>query len=165
MYLKPSFEDLYTQNVDRIFAFCAARVGLEQAEDLTADVFCKALAAWDRFEDRGFAPRAWLMQIAYHSIIETWRLNARLAPVAVLEGIGQDVALIVENFEEYEMALTKLKDLPERQQTVITLRFLSELSVAEVATVLEISQEAVRSATFRGVQALRDSLVGSTEKV
>jgi len=61
--------------------------------------------------------------------------------------------------------LAKLKDLPERQQTVITLRFLSELSVAEVASVLEISQEAVRSATFRGVQALRDSLVGSTEKV
>ena len=74
------------------------------------------------------------------------------------EDIGQDVGLIIENFEEYEMVLSKLNGLPECQQTLITFRFLSELSVAEIASVLDISQELVRSATFRGVQTRRAGL-------
>jgi len=74
------------------------------------------------------------------------------------EDIGQDVGLIIENFEEYEMVLSKLNGLPECQQTLITFRFLSELSVAEIASVLGISQELLRSATFRGVQTRRAGL-------
>lgn len=155
---KPSFEDVYTQNVERIFAFCAARIGREQAEDLTADVFCKALAAWGRFEDRDSSPRAWLMQIAHHRIIEAWRSNARASNNHGVELVVDDVAIIVEDQDQFEMVLTQLRELPDRQQTVVTMRFLSELSVAEVASVLEITEEAVRAATMRGVRTLRAGL-------
>ena len=164
MNLKPTFEDLYRQNVDRIFVFCVSRVGRDQAEDLTADVFCKALGAWDRFEDRDSSPKAWLMQIAHNRIIEAWRSNARVSNDYRAGLVVDDVAIAVEDLDRINTLMGQLKKLPDRQQTVVTLRFLSELSVAEVASVLEITEEAVRAATMRGIRTLRSTITALPQK-
>ena len=98
------------------------------------------------------------MQIAYHQIIEAWRSNARVGNNHGAELFVDDFATIVEDMDQFEMALTRLRDIPERQQTVVTLRFLWELLAAVVANVLEILEEGVRAAAMRGIRSLRSGI-------
>ena len=159
-----SFEDLYRAHVDAVFAFCAARTSRARADDLTADVFCRALGAWDRFEDRGISPRAWLMQIAYHRIVEEWRSSAkderRAESLAanLTEVVEARVEMVVEQRDAIAQVLPELGRLPEQQRTVLAMRFLGEMSVSETAQALGVSEEAVRAAAHRGVKTLRARL-------
>src|SRR5438094_4122198 len=68
------FGELYESNFERVYAFVARRVrGRALAEDLTADVFHKALANLSRFDWRGIPFAAWLLRIASNVIADEWR--------------------------------------------------------------------------------------------
>lgn len=164
MAVEVPFEDVYKQHVDAVFAFCASRLGREYAEDVTADVFCRALGAWDRYEDRGLSPRPWLMQIAYRQIVEHWRRSGRVE--AGIDGADEGPSSVnveseVEVRDELSRVMPGLAELPELQRTVLSMRFLGELSVAETAAALGSNEEAVRSATLRGLRTLRSRFSGS----
>src|SRR5579864_404941 len=65
------FAELYESNFHRVYAFIAGRVhDRAEAEDLTADVFHRALANLDRFEWRGTPFVAWLYRIAANAIAD-----------------------------------------------------------------------------------------------
>src|SRR5262245_60443129 len=68
------FADLYERHFDRVYAFVARRAGgRADAEDLTAEVFHRALANMDRFEWRGAPFLVWLLQIARNALADRWR--------------------------------------------------------------------------------------------
>ena len=67
-----AFGHLYERYVDRIYAYIYHRVGNAQdAEDLTARTFYRALDNLDRYEDRGLPFAAWLFRIA-HNLVANW---------------------------------------------------------------------------------------------
>jgi RNA polymerase sigma-70 factor (ECF subfamily) len=164
-----TFERLYEEHVGSVFAFCSSRVGRQRAEDLTADVFCRALGAWSRFEDRGTSPKAWLMQIAYHRIVEEWRGSRRVEPgdveTLVDRVTGEDRSLeeLVAQRDQIAQVMPELGELPEHQRTVLAMRYLGELSVAETAAAVGTTEEAVRAATMRGLRTLRRRLAPLAE--
>ena len=65
------FAELYETNFERVYAFVVRRVSdRDAAEDLTSEVFHKALANLRRFEWRGVPFAAWLLRIAANAIAD-----------------------------------------------------------------------------------------------
>jgi RNA polymerase sigma-70 factor (ECF subfamily) len=152
------FADLYERHFERVYAFVARRVrNRDVAEDLTADVFHKALANLTRYEWRGAPFGAWLIRIAANAVADrSKRANREVLgsddiPDAVVE---PDLDLI-----EHRARLFRLvAELPVDQRTVIVERFVSERSIRDIATLLNKTEGAVKQLQFRALQTLRSRM-------
>jgi RNA polymerase sigma-70 factor (ECF subfamily) len=152
-----AFRELYVRNVDAVFGFLYHRVAPRDVEDLTADTFCRAYERMSSYEWRGVPFRAWLLRIAANAVIGSARkksssevVTAELPPI-VVGGADQEALRHVEATE----LLAALHELAPGPRTVLELRFLEDLSVAETAEVLDTTEEAVRALTYRALRSLR----------
>lgn len=158
------FADLYEGNFERVYAFVARRVKTrEEAEDLTSEVFQKALANLPRFKWRGVSFAAWLVRIAGNLIADRYKNSAREGELSRVEDLVDvvDDPTTQANLEavEKQAALFRLVNrLPEDQRRVIEMRFAQEKSIREIADDLGRSEGAVKQLQFRGLQALRAGL-------
>lgn len=155
---KDAFRALYEENVGLVHGFLRARIGPNDAEDLTAETFCRAYQHLHRWEDRGIPIRAWLLRIARNLVIERAR-KARAVMVPLDE--RDDASHRASHEEEVgtsveaASAIDALAALPESHRTVIELRYLRDLSVTETSAVLGIGEEAVRALSYRALKGLR----------
>jgi len=154
------FAEIYENNFHRVYAYIARRVGnRDVAEDLTSDVFHKALAALPRFEWRGVPFGAWLLRIASNAIIDRAKRAAHETGIAALDEPTDTSPQEFDEIEEKQARLFKLVErLPADQRRVIELRFAEEKSIREVASELARSEGAVKQLQFRALQNLRASL-------
>jgi RNA polymerase sigma-70 factor (ECF subfamily) len=152
---RAAFAQLYDHYLPRIYAFCH-RYGQnrEDAEDLTAEVFEKALAAIGRYEDRGLPFSAWLLRIAANAVIDRAR---RLQPPAIS---AEELSRLAEDsfLEEWEQAYwlrMHVAALPADQREVVRLRFYEDQRFADVARRMGRSEGAVKQLLRRALRALR----------
>lgn len=150
------FSELYEQHFERVYAFVARRVGnTEDAQDLTSEVFHRALAKIGSFEWRGAPFSAWLFRIATNEIADRWRRLARERNAPPLTVAGEPSLEEVE----YRARLFRLVDgLPADQQHVIRQRFAAQRTIRDIAQSLGRSEGAVKQLQFRGLQNLRARL-------
>ena len=160
---------LYDAYVGRLYRFCLARVGNESdAEDLTEEIFLKALGAIDRFEWRplGAGDRspfgAWLFRIARNHVASFHRRAAVRGPMSeVPEWIpdeGRSPSELAETQITIEEVFALVSQLPEAQREVIQLRFGAGLNIAETAEALDKQQANVKVLQHKGVKRLRELL-------
>jgi len=157
------FAEVYEINFERVYAFIARRVGdRDWAEDLTSEVFHKALANLRRFEWRGVPFAAWLLRIAANAIADraqrTGRELAIKDPPELSEEASADVGL--EEVEHRARLFRLVDQLPADQRRVIAMRFAEEKSVGEIAEELGRTEGAVKQLQFRGLQNLRAKIEG-----
>jgi RNA polymerase sigma-70 factor (ECF subfamily) len=133
-----------------------------EAEDLTQEVFVRALRSLPRFTAAGAPYRAYLLRIAGNLARDRWRAGtARAVPTGQLPdqsvpGPGPDgVALANERRAALVSALDRLA--PD-QRAVVRLRFLEGRSPAEVGELTNRSPAAVRQLQVRALAALREAL-------
>jgi RNA polymerase sigma-70 factor (ECF subfamily) len=154
---RDAFRSIYEDNVGVVFAFLRRRVGVQEAEDLTADTFCRAYEHLPRFEWRGIPVRAWLLRIAYHLVVarsrrrDTNTVPVEDPPAAAAPTHEDDVIAGLDN----DRVLGALSELSSAHRTVLELRYLGQLSVAETALVLGSSEQAIRALSYRALKALR----------
>jgi RNA polymerase sigma-70 factor, ECF subfamily len=147
------FADLYEHNFDRVYVYIARRVGdRSTAEDLTADVFHQALAHLPRFEWRGVPFVAWLLRIAANAIIDHAQKTARERR---LPDPDDPEEISLEDVHQRARLFQLVKELPEDQRRVITMRFAEQRSINEVGQALGRSDGAVKQLQFRALQNLR----------
>ena len=154
------FVDLYEVHFERVYAFIARRVhDRGTAEDLTSEVFHKALANLANYEWRGAPFGAWLIRIAANAVADESKRSARESSnpgPAVEPGVAPDFEAI-----EYRALLFRLVDqLPSNQRQVIFGRFVDERSVREIARQLGRTEGAVKQLQFRALQTLRAQMEG-----
>lgn len=169
------FDALYTTNVDTLFRFIVSRVGQrEEAEDLTSQVFIKALrgADWSRDD---ITLRHWLFQVAQTVIIDHWRAAGRLPTISLdallLDGwsgpaeMAPDAPSDAHDAITHEQAMQILHQLPEMQREVLRCRFLLRFSIKETAQHLGITEANAkviqyralkRAAELRGILTIRE---------
>jgi RNA polymerase sigma-70 factor (ECF subfamily) len=147
--------DLYEEHASAIYGFLRNRVGYQEAEDLTSEVFLRAARALERYEDRGLPIRAWLLRIARNLVIEKARSARPVEGPITTEPHAPDGTDRVVLAIEGRVALDALRTLKDTHREVIDLRIIRDLSVAETAVVLDLSDEAVRALTHRALKALR----------
>lgn len=146
------FAELYESHFHRVYAFIVRRVrDRDVAEDLTSEVFHRALANLGRFEWRGVPFAAWLLRIAANAIADRWERTER-EPEATeqLEEPGFD-----SEVECRAMLSQLVESLPPDQRHVIVRRFVDERSVREIAQELGRSEGAVKQLQFRALENLR----------
>lgn len=156
-----ALETLYNQYVDRIYNYVYHRVGrAEIAEDLTAQVFVRMLEAIRAGRGWRTSFSGWLYRIAHNLVIDHYRRRGRAS------FIGLDDALPLQSGEgdphrrtelllDRERLRSALGQLTEEQAQVITLRFLEDLSIAEVAHSMEKTEGAIKALQYRAVLALK----------
>ncbi len=155
------FAELYELNFERVYALIARRVrNRAEAEDLTSEVFHKALANLARYKSRGAPFAAWLFRIAANLIADRAKHASRESDLAVVDEAAQDSGQQpeLEAIERQSRLFTLVRQLPSDQQRVIHLRFAEEKSIREIAQELGRSEGAIKQLQFRGLQTLRANL-------
>jgi RNA polymerase sigma-70 factor (ECF subfamily) len=173
------FDALYRKYLAQVYSFAFYELrDHHAAEDATERVFMQALAALPRFEERldAFALpegeavpdistfRVWLFRIARNVIANERRRSVR-RPVASLEAAAElaapdDVVEAATAREAGSEAWQAIDRLPEGRRRVIILRFVDEMSTAEIAAVLGRSEGAVRVLLHRALRAVEKDLRG-----
>ena len=150
------FAELYESNFERVYAFVARRVrDRDAAEDLTSDVFHRALANLGHFEWRGVPFAAWLLRIAGNAIADRSKRAAREREIPDLDAREEPS---LEEIEHRARLFRLVDRLPVDQRRVILLRFGEQKTIREIAQQLARSEGAVKQLQFRGLQNLRARL-------
>jgi RNA polymerase sigma-70 factor, ECF subfamily len=159
------FDALYELFFDRVYFYLSSRVqDRATAEDLTSEVFHKALANLLQFEWRGIPFAAWLFRIASNSLVDQYKRASREHPASE---DPPDPAPPTDNSpggletSEYHSSLYHLVDrLPAAQRRVIRERFVEQRTIREIAARLNKSEGAVKQLQFRALQTLRSQMGG-----
>lgn len=157
------FDALYELHFERVYAFVAGRVhDRTMAEDLTADVFHKALAGLPKYEWRGAPFAAWLFRIAANAIIDQHKRERRSLADREASSSNEPRAEAAEmelQVVEYRARLFQLVGrLPEAQRLVVCQRFIEQRSIREIARQLGKTPGAIKQLQFRALQSLRTQM-------
>ncbi len=158
-----AFAQLYEAHFDKIYRYIVLRIGnVTEAEDMTQQVFLNALQSISSFKWKGVSFSAWLFRIAHNQAIDFLRRKTKRATVPLNESLAaasnSDPQQLTERKLDIEQLVAATQKLTKAQREVITLRFASELSVAEVAKVMGKTQGAVKALQHSAIVALRKTL-------
>ena len=155
------FSELYELHFERVYAFVIRRVGdRSTAEDLTSEVFHKALANLRTYEFRGAPFAAWLFRIAGNAVADHAKRSAREAARESKDLAEPSVQPDLDAIEHHARLFRLVKELPEDQRLVIFRRFVDQVSTREIAHELGRSEGAVKQLQFRALQNLRAQIEG-----
>ena len=147
-----AFAFLYRLYVKPVYRYLYSRLGnAGDAEDLTSQVFMEALKSLPRYRHRGHF-RAWLFSIVRHRLIN-FRNRSRQELDIRDDDLQQDTSLdplaqTLRN-EEKQALLSLIRQLKQEEQDLLRLRFVAELSFAEIGVVMGRSKEAVKKQLYR----------------
>ena len=161
---RDAFGLLYERYIDRIFNYVYYRTGnLHDAEDLTARVFQRAMNHIRNYTDRGVPFSAWLYRIA-HNLVANWhrdrsrRQEIPINDVPVLPSKGDHPEKNLVRSQEEDALLKLIRRLPGERQNLLILKFVEDMSNAEIGEIMGRSEGAVKSLYHRTLLALRDQL-------
>ena len=149
------FEEFYPKIYNYIYYRVLHR---ETAEDLTSDVFYRALAYAASFDERKASYKTWLFTIAHNVVANHYRSNKNTLAIDDFDTLAAEND-IQEDFnisEDIRRLHNLLKTLPEREREVIALRFWGELTYNEIATRIGMREKSVSSMMSRLTTKLKN---------
>jgi RNA polymerase sigma-70 factor (ECF subfamily) len=161
---KDAFGELYEHYMERIFNYVYYRTGnVHDAEDLTARVFQRAMNHIHNYTDRGVPFSAWLYRIA-HNLVANWHRDRSrkqeipLDDVPILPARGDHPETNLVRTEKQDALLRLIRRLPSERQNLLILKFVENMSNAEIGQIMGRSEGAVKSLYHRTLLALRDEI-------
>ncbi len=159
-----AFGILYERYLNKIYNYIYYRTGNAQdAEDLTAKVFHKALDHIGSYKDRGHPFSAWLYRIA-HNLVANWHRDQskrRTLPIDDLNLVGEQKNSPYHSTVEGERAallLQAIGKLPPVRQQLLIMKFVEGESNAEIGRILNRSEGAIKSLYHRTLISLKELL-------
>lgn len=144
----PPFQAFLDDNRDAVWRFAAAIVGPEEADDVFQETFLAALRGYPDLRS-GSNLRGWVMTIAHNKAMDAHRARGR-RPVLV-------AAVPDRPGEPHDIAdWNRLRDLPEKQQLAVVLRFAGDLPYREIGAAIGSSEAAARQSVREGLKRLRE---------
>ena len=161
------FMDAYEKYADPIFRHIAFRVwDRELAKEMTQDVFMKT---WD-YLAKGKTidePRAFLYRVAHNAIVDAFRKRRESTSLDMLEDSGFDVSDGREGAQELfldgEIAVAHLEKLSDGHREVLVMKFIDDMTISEIARLLEESENTVSVRIHRALKKMKD-IIGNYEK-
>ena len=157
-----AFGELYDHYFAQIYRFVYSRMrDQDAAEDVTSEVFLKALRAIGRYKPSGHPFSAWLYQISVNAIADHYR--ARKPASSIDDAIAvadpqQPVDERVANQADAARVWAAIDSLPEHQRTAITLKLGEDLKLADIGVIMGKSEGAIKLLVHRGMIGLRARL-------
>jgi len=160
---RQAFGVLYERHVAAIYRYVFYRVGsVEDAEDLTARVFARALRHIHNYDDRGVPVTAWLYRIAHNVVANFHRDNSRRPSVPLEEadalgssGGDDDHEQRIDRERARARLLRAVRMLPPERQHLLVLKFVEQLQNAEIGQIMNRSEGAIKSLYHRTLLQLR----------
>ena len=154
------FADLYDNYFESVYAYVARRAReRDEVEDLTSEVFRKALANLPRFRWTGAPFAAWLFRIASNLIADRAKRVAKEGNVPLDDNLaasaGERLQSSLEEVERLAHMFRMVGELAEDQRRVVVMRFAEDKSISEIANELRRSEGAVKQMQFRALENLR----------
>jgi RNA polymerase sigma factor (sigma-70 family) len=147
----PPFQRFLDSHRDEVHRFLVGAVGPNEAEDCFQETFIAALRAYPRLRP-GSDLRAWVLTIARRKAIDAHRARARRA---VPVGDAPDVAAPEAPAPRDDAVWAPVRALPAKQRAAVVLRVVCDMAYADVARVMECSEEAARRSVHEGLRKLR----------
>jgi RNA polymerase sigma-70 factor (ECF subfamily) len=165
-----AFARLYEEHFDRIYRYVVLRIGDKmEAEDVTQQVFLKALQSISSFKWKGVPFAAWLFRIAHNQVVDYLRKKGKRTAVPLDESLvsgDSNPQQMAERSLDIEQLILATGRLTEAQREVISLRFAGGLPIAQVAKIMGKSQGAVKALQHSAIVTLRKVLmVGDNEAI
>src|SRR3712207_1472036 len=163
-----AFEVLYRDLSPAVTGYLRLH-GAPDPDDLASETFLAVLQGLAGFSGDEDALRSWVFTIAHRRLVDDWRRRSRRPRVAddpahLAEQRGgdveDDVLLRIGAQSVHDLCAT----LPTDQRSVLLLRILADLTVEQVAQVLDRSVGSVKALQRRGLRSLRDRIEGAPEK-
>jgi RNA polymerase sigma-70 factor, ECF subfamily len=166
-----AFGILYDAYYGKIFSYTLRRVAdVPLAQDITSEVFLKALRGIARFKWQNLHFSAWLYRIAGNEIADTYRsshremvLSGELAcSLGDMTGCAEEEVARLESELREEADLLSLHQavsaLPANYQEVISLRYFEKKHFKEIGEILGKKEETVKTLLYRGLDKLRKQM-------
>lgn len=152
------FEPVFREMLPRAFRVGYRILGNEtDAEDAAAEALARAHASWKKICHLPHR-EAWILRVAANVAIDMTR-KTKPMPADSERIEGEEQGIEFEEQTVLRLALAEaLRALPKRQREVISLRWLADMSEADVASVLNIKEGTVKKTAHRGMAALRAHL-------
>jgi RNA polymerase sigma-70 factor (ECF subfamily) len=157
------FETLIDEYHDEIYRYLwrmlpgSGQAGVATADDLAQEVFLRAYRAFGRLRADS-NHRAWLYKIATNCAYTALKRAGREAEVEDLDRLassdGHPESRAIER-ETSERLRLLIEELPPKQQAAVVMRYLQELSYAEIAQALACSEDSARANVYQGIRRLR----------
>ncbi len=168
MDIQERFMEMYDRYFDRLYGYIYRRTGdVTVAEDLTSDVFLKALRHADKLLEDGNDPLPWLYTVATNEVNSYFRKCFREVSVDP-EGFAENLTsrrtpekVLIEREEEaekqssFERLRECMKMLSPEDQMLISLRFFEDLSYADISKMTGKSEGALRVKLHRALKNLK----------
>jgi RNA polymerase sigma-70 factor (ECF subfamily) len=161
--LPPDFDQWFRDHQPTVFRYIRFRLATrEAAEDVTSQVFMKALKALDRYDPKRASPRTWLLRIARNAVTDHLRSLKRRSSLHVSLDRVPDLVSDVPDQEErvlrqerIEALLNASRELKPADQVILSLRYGAGLGNGEIADALNISSNAVAVRLHRALGRLK----------
>lgn len=154
--------ELYERYQLIIFRYLYYRIGdLQTAEDLTSEVFIRMISALPGYSHQNVSFQSWLFRIARNLSIDHYRrINLRKdVPLEENQIASNDDPLdMVEQGLTSEQLKQALEKISTDQRDVVVMRFVTGMSIREVAQVMNKSQDSIKGLQRRALMALREIL-------
>jgi len=164
-----AFSEKYRRYFPRVFAYVYARVGnVHLTEDLVSEVFERAFAKADSLRsDNAFS--TWLFTIARNAIISHGRKYGRetIVDPEVMREIAPATASVEGELlqqEELQNVARLVREFPQREQDIISLKFDAELPNQQIADIMGLSEPNIRVIIFRTLRKLREMLAAEQRR-
>lgn len=176
-----ALKEIYDRHGSLIYSFCTRSLGADRAADATQEVFLAAWKSRSRYRPEAGSLQAWLMGIAKFKVIDILRSDGR-KPISIdMTGSGESVSTENLRFgeratlinlgaatESAAISLTgermllaeAIKELPERAQEMVRLKFFADLTHAQIAERCKIPLGTVKSDIRRSLERLQRQLDG-----
>jgi RNA polymerase sigma-70 factor, ECF subfamily len=159
-----AFGELYKRYVDRIYNYIYFRTGsVRDAEDLTGKVFFKAMGHIKGYKHMGLPFSAWLYRIAHNLVANYHRDRNRKQEISLddvpppgLPQSQQHPEARAERTQEIEELMATIHELAPIRQELLILKFVDQLSNADIGIILRKSEGAVKSLYHRTLLELRE---------
>jgi RNA polymerase sigma-70 factor (ECF subfamily) len=164
--LPPDFDEWFREHRPTVYRYVRFRLATrEAAEDVTSEVFMKALRALDRYDPNRASPRTWLLRIARNAVTDHLRSLRRRSSLHVSLDRVPDLVADVPTQEErvlreerIEMILNANRSLRPADQEILSLRYGAGLNNQEIADALNISGNAVAVRVHRALARLKETV-------
>ncbi len=161
--LKEKFSKIYDKYIEKIYRFVFFKVNSpEVAEDLTSETFLRGWEAFQAKSEKIENPSAFLYQIARNLITNHYReknkvqiVSAEIQPIVDPRQDLENQAIAGSDLERIKKAMVDLKD---DYQNVIIWHYLDDLSIKEIARMLDKTEPATRVLLHRALHTLRNKL-------
>lgn len=160
MSKKSTISQWFQEYGNDVYRFLVYYTGSMDVEDLVQEVFIKALKYLHTYKHNS-SPKTWLFTIARNLAIDEMKKrnkNRQRNTNTSYENRmdeNEQPEMMVESRERAEEVRSAIQQLQENYRNVVILRGINQLSVAETASILDWSEEKVRTNYHRGLKAMK----------